>query len=75
MPLPPSEIDQKNIFAALVRAQDTGASVKESRAKIAEAYGLNVEEIIQIERYGVAAKWPPLDVPLLAPEPENKPTE
>ena len=68
MPLHQSEIEQKNIFEALVRTQDNGTSVTESRVQVAEAYALTVEDVIQIERNGIAAKWPPLDGTSLSPE-------
>ena len=60
---------------ALVKTEDGGASVKVSREKTAATHGLTVEDVVPIERNGIAAKWPPLDVTYLAPKSENKPTE
>lgn len=75
MPLPSTEIEQKKIFGALVETQDSGSSVLESRKRIAETYGLSWEDIIQIERNGIASRWPPLDVTFLAPQLEARPSE
>ena len=72
MPLPPTEIEQKKIFGVLVEAQDSGCSVSDSRKRIAGAYSLSIEEVIQIERNGIAAKWPPLDVTVPAPQLESR---
>lgn len=48
------------VFAALVAAQDQGASVATSRHLIARRYGLPVEEVAQIESEGIEQQWPPL---------------
>ena len=49
------------VFAALVAAQDQGASVATSRHLIARRYGMPVEEVAQIESEGIEQQWPPLD--------------
>lgn len=50
----------KEIFRALVEAQDQGLSVQESRAQIAAQFFLKAEEVAAIERTGIAESWPPL---------------
>jgi hypothetical protein len=49
------------VFAALVAAQDTGASVQTSRHLMARRFGLTVTEVERIERQGIDHQWPPLD--------------
>jgi len=51
---------RKEIFLALVDAQDGGASVPISRALIAERFGVTEQQLRAIEREGVANDWPPL---------------
>ena len=50
----------KEIFRALVEAQDEGLSVQESRAQIAARFSLTADEVAAIERTGIAEDWPPL---------------
>jgi hypothetical protein len=57
---PLSEERRKEIFAALVEAQDKEMGVPQSRKLIAERFGLNEAAIRQIEREGVDEQWPPL---------------
>ena len=51
---------RKDIFLALVNAQDEMKSVPESRNFIGQKFGLNDAEIRQIEREGLDNQWPPL---------------
>jgi hypothetical protein len=51
---------RKEIFLALVQAQDGGASVKESRNLVANQFGVSVQEVRLIEQDGLAEEWPPL---------------
>lgn len=51
---------RKEIFAALVEAQDQDMGVPQSRKVIAERFGLTDAQIRQIEREGVDQQWPPL---------------
>ena len=51
---------RKEIFAALVEAQDAGMSVPESRKKIAERFEVTEEQVRQLEREGMENEWPPL---------------
>jgi hypothetical protein len=56
---PPVE-RRMEVFAALVAAQDQGASVATSRHLIARRFAIGVEEVEQIEREGIDQQWPPL---------------
>lgn len=58
-PLP--EDRRRDIFAALVAAQDEGLSVSASRDKVANQFGVAPDAVREIEREGCAAGWPPLD--------------
>jgi hypothetical protein len=57
---PLSESRRREIFAALVAAQDRGVGVADSRAETAARYGLTSEALAGIEREGMEAEWPPL---------------
>jgi hypothetical protein len=54
------EARRKEAFAALIAAQDAGASVPASRAKVAADFGVEVDEVVSIEKEGVQEQWPPL---------------
>ncbi len=56
----PTELRRKEIFLALVEAQDKKMSVARSRAVIAEQFGVDDQQILQIEREGIDNQWPPL---------------
>jgi hypothetical protein len=55
-----SEERRKEIFLALVDAQDHEMSVAQSRTLMAERFGLNESQIRLIEREGIESEWPPL---------------
>jgi hypothetical protein len=57
---PLSEDRRKEIFLALVEAQDRELSVAQSRQQVAEQFGVSENEIRQIEREGLDQQWPPL---------------
>jgi hypothetical protein len=57
-PLP--EPRRKEIFLALVDAQDHGMSPAESRKVVAERFGVSEGQVRQIEREGLDNGWPPL---------------
>ncbi len=57
-PLP--EPRRKEIFLALVEAQDHGMSPAESRKVVAERFGVSEGQVRQIEREGLDNDWPPL---------------
>ena len=54
------ETRRKEIFLALVDAQDKEMSVAQSRRLIAERFGLQEDQIRDIEREGLDNQWPPL---------------
>ena len=51
---------RKDIFRALVEAQDGGAPVAESRDHVAQQFGVSEQEVRRIEREGLDKGWPPL---------------
>ena len=55
-----SEDRRKDVFRALVEAQDGGASVAESRGRVAQQFGLSEQEVRRTEREGLDKGWPPL---------------
>jgi hypothetical protein len=54
------EARRKEIFLALVEAQDQELSVVQSRKVIAERFGVTDDQIRKIEREGLEQQWPPL---------------
>jgi hypothetical protein len=52
---------RKDIFAALVAAQDQEMPVAESRREIARRFGISDEVLRAIEREGLDNDWPPLE--------------
>ena len=54
------EETRREVFAALVEAQDLGDSVQESRATVAHRFNLTEQDVRMIEREGLDALWPPL---------------
>lgn len=55
-----SEDRRKELFLALVDAQDHDMDVAASRKLVAERFGVSEEEVRQIEREGLDRDWPPL---------------
>ena len=55
-----SEERRREIFLALVDAQDNDMSVTDSRKAIAERFGISESQVRQIEREGLDNDWPPL---------------
>ena len=55
-----SEARRKEIFVALVEAQDQAMTVPESRRAVAESFGLDERQVLRIEREGLDHHWPPL---------------
>jgi hypothetical protein len=51
---------RKEIFLALVDAQDQNLTVAQSRALIAQRFGLSESQVRDIEREGLDEQWPPL---------------
>ena len=56
----PSETRRKEIFFALVDAQDHDMDVARSRRLIVERFGVSNSQVRQIEREGMDNQWPPL---------------
>jgi len=54
------EPHRKEIFLALVEAQDQEMSVAESRKAIAERFGITEKQVVLIEREGLDNEWQPL---------------
>ena len=57
--LPPEE-RRKEIFAALVDAQDRGLSVHASKQEVLARFGVTWDMVQRIEREGMDNDWPPL---------------
>jgi DNA-directed RNA polymerase sigma subunit (sigma70/sigma32) len=55
-----TEAQRKEIFEALVDAQDHEMTVPQSRQFIAERFGVTESDVRQIEREGLDGLWPPL---------------
>jgi len=55
-----SEERRKELFLALVDAQDHEISVAQSRMLMAERFGISESQVRLIEREGVELQWPPL---------------
>jgi len=56
-----NEVRRKEIFLALVEAQDRELSVADSRKHVAKQFGVTERQVRQIEREGIDHEWPPLD--------------
>ena len=52
---------RREVFAALVAAQDTGLDVAASRKQVAAQFGLTAKTMEKIENEGLDSQWPPLD--------------
>jgi hypothetical protein len=55
-----SEERRKDIFAALVEAQDQKMTVDESHKEVAKRFGLRLSQVRKIEQEGLDNDWPPL---------------
>jgi hypothetical protein len=59
-PAGPLTVDRRRaVFAALVAAQDGGASVADSRAADGQRYAVTESQVRLIEREGIDKGWPP----------------
>jgi DNA-directed RNA polymerase sigma subunit (sigma70/sigma32) len=56
----PSEALRKEIFLALVEAQDQEVGVVRSRKLVAQRFGVSEQQVRQIEQEGIDQEWPPL---------------
>jgi hypothetical protein len=55
-----AEDRRKEIFEAVVEAQDRAGGVSDSRRVVAERFGVTEGQVRQIEREGLDRQWPPL---------------
>jgi hypothetical protein len=55
-----TETIRREIFQALVEAQDQAVPVPQSRQLVAERFGVSISRVREIERQGLAKGWPPL---------------
>ena len=55
-----TEDRRKELFLALVDAQDHEMSVAQSRTLMAQQFGVSESQVRQIEREGMELEWPPL---------------
>jgi hypothetical protein len=55
-----SEDQRKEVFLALVDAQDHDMGVQQSRQHVAARFGLSELQVRRIEREGLDNSWPPL---------------
>jgi hypothetical protein len=54
------ESERKEVFLALVDAQDHDLTVAQSRKVVARRFGVSEGQVRQIEREGLDNGWPPL---------------
>ena len=57
---PLSEDQRKEVFLALVDAQDHDMGVVRSRQHVAARFGVSEQQVRHIEREGLDNGWPPL---------------
>jgi hypothetical protein len=55
-----SEPRRREIFLALVEAQDGQMSVPQSRKAVASRFGVSEQQVRRIEWEGLNGSWPPL---------------
>ena len=55
-----SEAERKEVFLALVDAQDHAMGVADSRKAMAQKFGITEDQVRRIEKEGLANEWPPL---------------
>ena len=51
---------RRELFAALVAAQDSGLAVRASREAVVARYGVDYETVCEVEEEGLDKAWPPL---------------
>jgi hypothetical protein len=56
-----TENRRKEIFLALVDAQDHEIDVADSRRLMVQRFGVSESQVLQIEREGMENQWPPLE--------------
>jgi hypothetical protein len=55
-----SEPRRREVFAALVAAQDEGLGIRPSREAVAARFGVAYEAVCEVEEEGLDKGWPPL---------------
>jgi len=55
-----TEDRRKEIFLAIVEAQDHEMDVAQSRKLVGQRFEVSESQVRQIEREGMAQQWPPL---------------
>jgi hypothetical protein len=55
-----AESQRQAVFRALVEAQDYGTPVGQSRVLVAQQFGVDVFQVLRIEREGLDKNWLPL---------------
>jgi len=55
-----TEDRRKELFLALVEAQDQKIAVPKSRKLVVERFGVSESQVRRIEREGLECQWPPL---------------
>jgi hypothetical protein len=55
-----AETQRKEIFLALVDAQDHAMGVAQSRQLVAQRFGVSEAQVRAVEREGLDRQWPPL---------------
>ncbi|HVK14997.1 MAG TPA: hypothetical protein VM597_40030 [Gemmataceae bacterium] len=59
-PPPPDEGYRREIFAALVAAQDVAKSMHEAKQGVVARFGVTWQAVDRIEQEGLTNGWPPL---------------
>lgn len=57
---PLTEDRRREIFLALVEAQDRGTPVAESRTAMSKQFEVTEQQVQEVEREGLDKGWPPL---------------
>jgi hypothetical protein len=56
----PPKSRRKEIFLALVEAQDQNVGLEQSRRLVTQQFGISEDQLREIEREGLEHEWPPL---------------
>ena len=51
---------RRELFVALVAAQDSGLGVRSSRQAVSQQCGVDAETVAEVEEEGLDEGWPPL---------------
>lgn len=58
---PLTEEQRKEIFKALIQAQDQAMSVSQSRTLVCDRFDISESQLRAIEQEGLDQQWPPLE--------------